>query len=101
MSLQPPNADPLTSQMEERSLDVSGGCLCGALRYTLRAEPALVGVCHCRDCQKFTGSAFSFLVARPLAAFEIEGSSKTFDKPGDTGHPTGKASRARYNDVKL
>ena len=68
-------------------MDATGGCLCGALRYTVKAEPALIGVCHCRDCQKFTGSAFSFLVGVPLAALEIEGSSKTFDKPGDSGHP--------------
>ena len=64
-----------------------GGCLCGAVRYKLQAEPALIGVCHCRDCQKFTGSAFSFLVAVPLAALEIAGPFKTFDKPGDSGHP--------------
>ena len=68
-------------------MDATGGCLCGSLRYTLKAEPTLIGVCHCRDCQKFTGSAFSFLVAVPLTALEIEGSSKTFDKPGDSGHP--------------
>ena len=73
--------------MEEKTLDATGGCLCGSLRYTLKAEPAFIGVCHCRDCQKFTGSAFSFLVAVPLTALEIEGSSKTFDKPGDSGHP--------------
>ena len=73
--------------MEEKTLHATGGCLCGALRYTLKAEPALIGVCHCRDCQKFTGSAFSFLVAVPLTALEIEGSSKAFDKPGDSGHP--------------
>ena len=59
-------------------LDARGGCLCGAVRYTLKAEPALVGICHCRDCQRFTGSAFSFLVAVPLATLEIEGAFKSF-----------------------
>jgi hypothetical protein len=39
--------------------------------YALMMEPALVGVCHCRDCQKLTGSAFSFLVAVPKTEFEV------------------------------
>jgi hypothetical protein len=73
--------------MEESMRGAKGGCLCGAVRYTVNAEPALVGICHCRDCQKFTGSAFSFLVAVPLAALEIEGDLKTFAKPGDSGQP--------------
>ncbi len=68
-------------------MEAKGGCLCGAVRFTLQAEPAFAGVCHCRDCQKFTGSAFSFLVAVPLDALEIDGAFKTFAKPGDSGHP--------------
>lgn len=65
----------------------TGGCLCGAIRYSFNAEPALVGVCHCSDCKKFTGSAFSFLVLVPETAFVIEGVSKTYSSPGDSGQP--------------
>lgn len=35
-----------------------GGCSCGALRYRLTASPLVVHACHCRDCQRLTGSAF-------------------------------------------
>jgi hypothetical protein len=32
------------------------------VRYTAEADPTSATVCHCRDCQKFTGSAFAALV---------------------------------------
>ena len=39
-------------------MDLEGGCACGAVRYRLTAPPLIVHTCHCRDCQKQTGSAF-------------------------------------------
>jgi hypothetical protein len=35
-----------------------GGCACGAVRYRLASLPMFVHCCHCRDCQRQTGSAF-------------------------------------------
>ena len=35
-----------------------GGCSCGRVRYRLTAEPLIVHACHCRQCQRVTGSAF-------------------------------------------
>lgn len=35
-----------------------GGCLCGAVRYRVTAQPAHTTVCHCTFCQRLTGSAF-------------------------------------------
>jgi hypothetical protein len=37
---------------------LEGGCACGRVRYRLGAEPMFVHCCHCRDCQRQTGSAF-------------------------------------------
>jgi hypothetical protein len=34
-----------------------GGCLCGAVRYHLTAPPNYVYFCHCRDCQRESGSS--------------------------------------------
>ena len=36
-----------------------GGCQCGSLRYEMRVEPLIVHCCHCRTCQRETGSAFA------------------------------------------
>ncbi len=43
--------------MSENTLR-EGGCLCGAIRYQVEGEPFDADYCHCRSCQKSTGSAF-------------------------------------------
>jgi hypothetical protein len=35
-----------------------GSCLCGHIRYSVKTEPMRVTICHCRFCQRATGSAF-------------------------------------------
>jgi hypothetical protein len=64
-----------------------GGCLCGAVRYTSEAEPIFSGACHCRDCQRFTGSAFAVVVAVPRDSLQVEGSTTCFTCTGDSGQP--------------
>jgi hypothetical protein len=38
-----------------------GGCVCGAVRYRMKAEPQIGVVCHCTWCQRRSGSAFAFM----------------------------------------
>jgi hypothetical protein len=39
-------------------MTLEGGCACRSIRYRLTAPPLIVHACHCRDCQRVTGSAF-------------------------------------------
>jgi hypothetical protein len=64
---------------------MSGGCLCGQVRYSADVEPMFAGVCHCADCQKQSGGAFNIVVAVPQSALSIQGSPKTYNRIGDTG----------------
>ena len=66
---------------------ITGGCLCGAVRYTAEAEAASATVCHCRDCQKFTGSVFAALIMVPKAVLTLTGPVKTFTGVGGSGKP--------------
>ena len=69
-------------------LQASGGCLCGAVRYRLAGEPAMVAVCHCRTCQRNTGSAFSTNLAMPREAVTIEGDAlATYETRAGAGSP--------------
>jgi hypothetical protein len=38
--------------------NVSGGCLCGSVRYRLHAEPRQTSNCHCLDCRRASGAPF-------------------------------------------
>ena len=38
---------------------LAGGCVCSAVRYRLATAPMFVHCCHCRDCQRQTGSGFA------------------------------------------
>src|SRR6516165_11477279 len=68
-------------------MEIKGGCLCRAVRYTAEVDPTSATVCHCRDCQKFTGSAFAALVRATKEAVTIEGILKTFSSIGGSGNP--------------
>ena len=56
-----------------------GGCRCGAVRYEVRGEPMVVGLCHCTDCRKETGSAFLAYADWPREQFTVAGAFLTFE----------------------
>jgi hypothetical protein len=63
-----------------------GGCQCGSVRYRLEAEPLGLAVCHCRDCQRQSGSAFALSLDVPKGAFrQLSGQLTTFTTVCDSG----------------
>jgi hypothetical protein len=64
---------------------LSGGCACGAVRYDAEVEPVVMLNCHCRDCQRATGSAYAAIVVVPKAAVRIEGELRYQKTIGDSG----------------
>src|SRR6201999_845749 len=66
---------------------MTGSCLCGQVHYSAEAEPMFTAVCHCRNCQKQAGTAFTIVVAVPRTAFTVTGRMKTFHDTGDSGQP--------------
>jgi hypothetical protein len=50
---------------------ITGGCLCGAVRYEVGAAPIVAGYCHCTRCQRRTGSAAAVSAMLAPGSFEI------------------------------
>lgn len=63
-----------------------GGCLCGDYQYSFPREAVISTFhCHCKDCQKATGSGKATLLMVPAAALVAEGELKTFTVKGTEG----------------
>jgi len=69
-------------------MNLEGGCACGALRYKLTADPLIVHACHCRNCQRLTGSAFVTNIWIEKKFVEtVSGVPKSFKLSGGSGNP--------------
>jgi hypothetical protein len=67
---------------------LDGHCLCGKVTYRSDAEPIATLLCHCTDCQRQTGTAFSIVVGVERDALEIEGELGSYTTIGeDTKEP--------------
>lgn len=72
--------------MQLPAFPVEGGCQCGAVRYRLKAAPLGLYACHCKDCQRFSGTTHTMsMVVRVADAELIAGELVGFDKAADSG----------------
>src|SRR5437588_5883588 len=61
--------------MADAPKPITGRCLCGAVTYSVDADPVIQAVCHCTDCQRQTGGPFSVIVGVARDALVVEGST--------------------------
>lgn len=69
---------------------LTGGCACGAVRYTVTAEPGFSFHCQCRQCQRASGTGHASLFIVPKAAVSIEGEPKFYEQSADDGAIVGR-----------
>jgi len=70
------------------NLPQTGGCQCGKVRYEITQQPLLVYTCHCLDCQRLTGSAFSLGVVVP----KVDSGSPASNRARTSGSPRAAGS---------
>ncbi len=63
----------------------TGHCLCGKVSYALGTDKAIAAICHCKNCQRQAGSAFSIVVLAQTDQIEISGEVKTYHDTADSG----------------
>lgn len=68
-------------------IERAASCHCRALRLACRGEPRKVSMCHCHDCQRRSGSAFSVAVFYLREQIRIEGETSSFERDSASGHP--------------
>jgi hypothetical protein len=64
----------------------TGGCLCGAVRFSAVSEPLDAGYCHCKLCQRSTGATVLAWVSYPTASFSYTRGEATRYQSSPHGH---------------
>lgn len=69
-----------------KGFPIEGGCTCRAVRYRMTSEPLFVHCCHCRWCQRETGTAFALnaMIESDRVAL-LSGKPETIDTPSNSG----------------
>ena len=67
-------------------MSITGGCLCGAVRYEVSGEPVTMRVCWCKDCQCLAAGNGAANVLFRRDAIKITGTPATFSKKAESGN---------------
>ena len=72
--------------MTQTGTDITGGCLCAAVRFRSTAAPLGVRHCWCRDCQHIAGGNATVNVIFPADAVSVEGETATYESRAASGN---------------
>lgn len=64
----------------------TGHCLCGAVSFTAKAAPQMSGQCHCKDCQRASGTGHMSLAFFKREDVEVTGQTASFAVTADSGN---------------
>ena len=64
---------------------ITGGCLCGQVRYELSAQPIAMRLCWCRDCQYFASGNATVNMVFPSDALAVSGELRDYQSVADSG----------------
>lgn len=69
-------------------LPLTGGCNCGAVRYSIESQPLAVMACHCTSCRRQSGAAYSVNLVVPVDAMTVTGELAVWSDPDtQSGQP--------------
>lgn len=69
-----------------REVFATGRCLCGAVNYRIASAPVRMAQCHCRDCQRASGTGHTSQAFFKLADFEAQGKTASFAVTAESGN---------------
>jgi hypothetical protein len=78
-----------------------GGCLCGAVRFRVSGAPLRVGLCHCQDCRRASGSFFTPFGVWPIAAYTSSGKMRTFAQRSFCPNCGGRIAWLRNDEAEI
>lgn len=64
----------------------SGQCMCGDNKFEGEGEPMFIGNCHCEDCRKSSGAAYSTFVFLNKEDMKMTGKTSTYQHKADSGN---------------
>ena len=65
---------------------VTGHCLCGAVSYVIKGEPVGTGQCHCKDCQRASGTGHMSIARFKAEDVTLTGTTASFASTADSGN---------------
>ena len=68
------------------SISKEAKCSCGALKVICDGEPELISLCHCKACQRRTGTPFGIAAFFPQSSVSVAGKHKSYKRTSDTGY---------------
>lgn len=72
-------------------MKIDGQCHCGNVTYEAEVNPDFVVICHCEDCQRFSGAPYRANVFVKRENFKMQGTPRTYVKTAESGNRLGVA----------